>query len=130
MISDPIADLLTRLRNAEMAGAKKVEAPLSKEKTAILEVLKKYGYILSFEVVRSENSNHQNILIDLKREKGARTNYKRISKPGQRMYVKAEDLKPVKSGLGISIVSTSKGIISNVEAKKLHIGGELLCEIW
>lgn len=129
-MSDPIADLLTRIRNAEMAGAKKVLAPYSKEKEAILTVLKKYGYVYSFKTAKSKKGDFNDLVIDLMDNRSNKTYLTRISKPGQRIYVKHSDLKPVKSGLGIAIISTSKGIMSNVEAKKLQVGGEILCEIW
>jgi small subunit ribosomal protein S8 len=126
-MTDPIADLLTRIRNAEMANHLKVSIPHSKEKESILNVLKKYKYISDYKI---EEKKFKNIIVDLEEDKKSKTFYKRISTPGQRMYIKSTDIKPIKSGLGISIISTSKGIMSNIEAKKSKLGGELLCEIW
>jgi len=126
-MTDPIADLLTRIRNAEMANHLTVSIPHSIEKEAILRVLKKYRYILDY---KTEKSKFKNLSVSLANDKKAKTIYKRISKPGQRMYINVTDIKPVKSGLGIAIISTSKGVMSNIEAKKDKLGGELLCEVW
>jgi small subunit ribosomal protein S8 len=130
MVNDPIADLLTRVRNAELAKHSEVLIPHSVMKEAVLQVMKKYNYIKSYTEKKIAGKVYSNILIELDTDKLYRTYYKRISKPGQRMYVSAENVKPVKNGLGISVLSTSKGVMSNVEASKQKIGGELLCEIW
>jgi small subunit ribosomal protein S8 len=129
-MTDPIADLITRIRNAELARHASVIAPYSKIKDAILKVLKKYRYITDYKVVAIKDKTFKELHIILNTEKTGKTYYKRISRPGQRIYFKAADLKPVKSGLGISIVSTPKGVMSNIEATKENIGGEVICQVW
>lgn len=128
-MTDPIADLLTRLRNAGMAKKGEVIMPHSNEKESILKVMHKYRYIVSYEVLKDEKG-FKILKVTLDVKKNHETSYKRISSPGQRIFVHAADLKTVKSGLGIAIVSTSAGIMSNVEAKKKNTGGEILCEVW
>lgn len=127
MHSDPIADLLTRIRNASMAHHYSVSAPYSKLKAEVLRVMKQYGFIENFTV--EENDKFKQFDIVLKPERSS-TTFKKVSKPGQRIYVKNSDLKPIKRGLGIAILSTSKGVMSNVEARKQNLGGELICEIY
>jgi len=129
-MTGPIADLLTRIRNAELAKHKATVVPFSIEKESMLKVMEKHGYVKSFEVKKIADKVFKEILVELDPLKAHRTYYKRISKPGQRIYKHSEQIKAVKNGLGISIISTSHGIMSNVEAKKLKIGGEVLCEIW
>ena len=129
--TDPIADMLTRIRNAQVARHNSVLVPMSKTKKAIADILLREGFIASVEVVGEENK--QNLNIGLKYgERGAKviSGLKRISKPGLRIYVGAEDIPSVLSGLGIAIVSTSKGILTDKEARKLNIGGEVLCFVW
>lgn len=129
-ISDPIADMLTRMRNAINAGHVKVDIPSSKMKMAIAKILKDEGFIKNYKLI---DDNKQKILrIYLKYSadnQSAILQLKRISTPGRRVYIKAEDLKPVYNNMGIMILSTSKGIITNKAAKQLNIGGEALCEI-
>lgn len=127
MHTDPIADLLTRIRNAIKAHHQTTDVPHSGIKENILKVMKQHGFIENYEV--SEERGLKVIEITLK-ENAQDLIFKKISKPGQRIYIKNSELKPVKSGLGISIISTSKGIMSNSEAKKLNIGGEIICEIY
>jgi len=128
-MTDPIADLLTRIRNAELARHTTVTLSYSKMKEAILKVMAKYGFVKSYEVVKAENSKFNNLKVVLSK-KSYKSYYKRASKPGQRAYVSVGDIKPVKNGLGISILSTSKGVMSNVDARKENVGGEILCEVW
>ena len=123
---DPISDMLTRIRNAQSAGHKTVAIPLSKIKVEIARILKQEDYIGNYK--KLGKGNKKIIEIDLSQE--AIREIKRISKPGQRIYVKASGLKQVKSGYGISIVSTSKGLMTNREAYKARLGGEILFEIW
>jgi len=127
MYTDPIADLLTRIRNGLNAHHESVSVPHSVMKENILKVLKSKGFIKEFKV--SEKGAHKNIEIILDEEKKGIT-IKRISSPGQRIYVKSRDLKPVKSGLGIRVISTPKGVMSNVEASKQKLGGEIICEVY
>lgn len=126
MHTDPIADLLTRIRNAQAAHHQQVSAPYSKFKENLLSVIKKHGFIEDYKT--DQDGTHKTLIITLKEDSDPIT-LKRISKPGQRIYIKKEELKPVKSGLGISILSTSKGLLTNSEAHRQNTGGELICEI-
>lgn len=125
--SDPIADLLTRIRNAYMAGKESLVIPHSKTKVAILEVMKKRNFIHDYKEAKGEKFPEINVTLSADREG---ITLKRISKPGQRIYMKSNNLKKVNGGLGVAIVSTPKGIMSAQEAKKEKVGGELMCEIY
>ncbi len=129
-ITDPIADMLTRIRNAVKAGHLIVDVPSSKMKVSIAKILKDEGFIKNFKL---NDDNRQKILrIYLKyseENQPAILNLTRISKPGRRVYIKAEELTPIYNNIGIWIISTSKGIITNKTAKKMNVGGEILCEI-
>ena len=127
MTIDPIADMLTRMRNALNAKHKNVSVPVSKTKVAIAELLLKEGYIASYKV-EGEGIN-TNIVIDFKDNKVIQ-GLKRISKPGLRIYAGVEELPKVINGLGIAIISTNKGIITDREARKLGVGGEVLAYVW
>lgn len=127
MNTDPIADMLTRLRNATRAGHSHVRMPYSKIKLSVLEVLKKNRFIAEVKVEKS--GTFDEIMVTLAEDRTHNLELKRISKPGQRIYVKASEIRTVMSGLGISILSTPQGILSNKEARKRKVGGELLCEI-
>ncbi len=127
MMTDPIADMLTRIRNGVMAGHTKVDMPASKIKANICRVLKEEGFIKSFKIV-PKTDNHLDLRITLK--DGAIQGVQRVSKPGLRIYKGYDDLPRVLSGLGVSIVSTSKGIISSRKAKAIKAGGEILCNVW
>lgn len=131
MMTDPIADMLTRIRNALQIERPFVEIPSSRVKIGIAEALQREGYIWDFEVIEQQP---QNILrINLKYgPNGERVIQiiRRDSKPGRRLYKSLADMPEVLQGLGICILSTSKGILSNREAKKEHVGGELLCTVW
>ncbi len=129
--TDPIADMLTRIRNANSNKHKTVDVPASKMKVAIADILFKEGYIKSFEEI--SNDVQGTIRITLKYdEKGSRViaGIKRISKPGLRVYASKEELPRVLNGLGIAIVSTSKGIMTDREARKVGLGGEVLAYVW
>ena len=129
--TDPIADMLTRIRNANSAKHKTVDVPASKMKTAIAEILFKEGYIKSFELISNENQGIIRITLKYD-EKGARVidGIKRISKPGLRVYAGKEELPKVLNGLGIAIISTSKGWKTDKEAREAGMGGEVLAYIW
>jgi small subunit ribosomal protein S8 len=130
-MTDPIADMLTRIRNASQAKRKKVEIPASNMKKAIADVLLKEKYINDFKVV--EDQKQGMIHIQLKytgREDGAIMGLKRVSTPGRRVYVGKDEVPRVQGGLGTAILSTSRGILSDKESKKLGVGGEVLCYIW
>ena len=130
--TEPIADMLTRIRNANTSKHKTVDVPASNMKLGIAEILFKEGYIKSFEEIKEEN-NQGIIRITLKYdEKGKRVidGLRRISKPGLRVYASKEDLPRVLNGLGIAIISTSKGLKTDKEARELGVGGEVLAYIW
>ena len=124
---DPISDMLTRIRNAQSAGHKAVAIPLSKIKLEIAKILKREKYIDDYK--KLGKGNKKILEIDLKYPMAIKE-IKMVSKPGQRIYVKASGLKLVKSGYGVSIISTPKGLMTNKEAKKSGLGGEVLLEIW
>lgn len=131
MITDPIGDLLTRLRNAYLARIIEVKAPYSKLKAEILRILKKNKYIVDFEVI-DEDNNKKSLLIKLNdvRKTFYIPTFRRISKPGQRIYVWSKDIKKSRNGKWIYILSTSKWVITWYEARSLNVWGELLCEIF
>ncbi|MBN2296845.1 MAG: 30S ribosomal protein S8 [Pirellulales bacterium] len=131
MMTDPIADMLTRIRNAVRVEKPSVEMPLSKVKRGLAEVLKREGYIWDWEEIPDQPSNHLRIHLKYG-PNGERVIQKvrRVSKPGCRVYRGSGKLKPVLGGLGISIISTSRGVISDREARQRNLGGEVLCEIW
>ena len=130
-MQDPLGDMLTRIRNGHMAKKAMVECPMSKLRAAVLEVLKKEGFIRGYTV--KENENNKNILIiELKYFEGkpAIKEIKRASKPGLRLYSSSGDMPLNYGGLGISIVSTSNGLMSDHEARNANIGGEILCSVF
>lgn len=129
--TDPIAYMLTRIRNANSAKHKTVDVPASKMKTAIAEILFREGYIKSFEVISNENQGIIRITLKYD-EKGTRVidGIKRISKPGLRVYAGKEELPKVLNGLGIAIISTSKGLKTDKEAREAGMGGEVLAYVW
>ena len=131
MVTDPIADMLTRIRNANQMRYKEVEVPASKIKVEIARILKEEGFISEYKV---KKSNVQDVLVlNLKygeNKERVITGLKRISKPGLRVYVKAEDVPRVLNGLGIAIISTSKGLMKDKDAREQSLGGEVLAYIW
>ena len=130
-ITDPIADMLTRIRNANTSKHKTVDIPASNMKKAIAEILFEEGYIKAFEVIENENQGIIRITIKYD-EKGSRVidGLKRISKPGLRVYASNEELPRVLNGLGIALISTSKGIMTDKKAREQGIGGEVLAYVW
>jgi small subunit ribosomal protein S8 len=126
MMTDPIADMLTRIRNAGAVKHTKVDMPASKMKMSICKVLKEEGFIRGFKIVSADNKI--NIRVALKDE--AIVGLQRVSKPGLRIYKGYQDMPRVLSGLGVSIVSTSAGIVSSRKAKAMKLGGEVLCNVW
>jgi len=131
MMTDPIADMLTRIRNAVRVERPHVDLPLSKVKRGLAEVLKREGYIWDWEEVPTEPAKQLRLHLKYgpNGERVIRT-IRRISKPGRRVYSGSTQLKPVLGGLGISVISTSRGVISDREARQRKLGGEVLCEIW
>ena len=131
MMTDPIADMLTRIRNAVRVERPHVDMPLSNVKRGVAEVLKREGYIWDYKEIEDKPVNQ--LRIELKYgPNGERVirHLKRVSKPGSRVYRGADKLRPVLNGLGISILSTSRGLISDREARQRNVGGEVLCELW
>ena len=129
-LSDPIGDMLTRIKNSQMRNHKKVEMPSSNFKAKIADVLKNEGYINNFNV---ENNDNKNILIiDLKYNSGSPviSVIERVSRPGRRIFSSAESLPKINNGLGIAIVSTPKGVMTDIEARKQKIGGEVICKVF
>lgn len=129
-LTDPIADMLTRIRNANAVMHEKVDVPFSKMKERIAEILKEQGYISNYKIVT--DGTKQNIRVYLKYDGKERVikGIKRISKPGRRVYSSVEDMPRVLSGLGITIVSTSKGIVTDKVARMENVGGEVLAFVW
>ena len=131
MYTDPISDYLTRIRNAVKAQKKTVEIPASQTKKKITEILLKHSFIGDFKVVETPNKQGS-IVIKLKyyKDESVIVGLERVSKPGIRKYVSNTDLPRVLNGLGIAIISTSKGLMTDKEARSLNIGGEVVCNIW
>ena len=130
-MTDPVADMLTRIRNANTVGHKTVDVPASKIKKNLAEILLKEGYIAGFEVeeLQPQSVIHIQMKYGPNKEKVI-TGIKRISKPGLKVYAKKEELPKVLGGLGIAIISTSNGLITDKEARKLGVGGEVVCYVW
>ncbi|MFC1837815.1 30S ribosomal protein S8 [Thermodesulfobacteriota bacterium] len=130
-MSDPLADMLTRIRNAGMVRYETVDVPMSNLKVGVAKVLREEGYINNYEIIEDNKQGTLRIMLKYgPNNEKVITGIRRVSKPGLRKYVKADDIPKVLSGLGISILSTSKGIVTDREARRLHIGGEILCEAW
>ncbi|MDA8020824.1 MAG: 30S ribosomal protein S8 [Thermoanaerobaculia bacterium] len=130
-MTDPIADLLTRIRNALMSKHDRLDVPSSKLKRNICALLKQEGYIQDFEVI--DQSPQDSLRIFLRYTDAgtpAMRRMSRVSKPGRRVYRGADDIKPVLNGLGTAIVSTSRGLLTDRQAREMRVGGEILCEIW
>ncbi len=132
MLTDPIADLLTQIRNAVKVSKAKVELPNSMMKGAICQALKKEGFIRGHNVIRHGKKKILEIYLKYSQEgEPIITHLERVSKPGRREYIKKEDVPgTIRGGLGICILSTSKGVVTNVEARRLGVGGEILCYVW
>lgn len=128
MIIDPIADLLTRVRNGYLSRLARVEIPYSAIKSELLRVMKKNGYIVSYE--KSEDGRTLVAELNDVRTTKYVPSFRRISSPGQRIYVKSSDIKKSRNGLGVYVLSTPKGVVTGYEAHALGVGGELLCEIY
>ena len=131
-MTDPIADYLTRIRNAYMAGKKVVEVPSSKMKVALTQILFEKGYILSYKVVEAQPQNTIKIALKYHPQPKAAAikHIERVSTPGLRQYADVENMPRVLNGLGIAILSTSKGVITDKEAKELGVGGEVICYVY
>jgi small subunit ribosomal protein S8 len=131
MLSDPIADMLTRIRNAVSVERPHVDIPLSKVKRGLADVLKREGYIWDWQVIEAEPV--QQLRLELKYGPNGEhviQSIKRVSKPGRRVYRGSQDLRPILNGMGITVLSTSSGVVSDREARQKKLGGEVLCEVW
>jgi small subunit ribosomal protein S8 len=130
-MTDPIADMFTRIRNGSKAKFEKVDIPSSRLKREILKILKEEGFIKNFKVVTDEQK-HEAIRVFLKYDNSRNEviHVRRVSKPGRRVYVGNDRIPSVMSGLGLSVLSTSKGILTDKDARKANVGGEVLCHVW
>jgi len=130
-MTDPIADMLTRIRNANMVKHQKVDIPSSTMKVNIASVLKQEGYIKNYKVISDNLQGVLRIYLKYINDKdGVINEIKRVSKPGGRVYLKSDEIPVVKSGLGVAIISTSKGIVTDSVARKAGLGGEIVCTVW
>ncbi|HEY65849.1 MAG TPA: 30S ribosomal protein S8 [Caldilineae bacterium] len=131
MMTDPIADMLTRIRNASMVGHKQVMMPSSKVKVAIARILKEEGFIQNYQVTRDRPQPQLRIILKYDQDrKPVITGMKRISKPGRRVYVKRQEIPWVLRGMGIAILSTPRGVMTDRQARRLGVGGEVICYVW
>ena len=130
-LMDPIGDMLTRIRNGQTRLLSKVEMPSSNLRLKILEVLKTEGFIASYHIEKKEN-NKISLIVDLKYYEGSPVikDIRRISKPGRRVYSRATSIPRIQNGLGLAIISTNKGVMSDIEARKNNIGGEIICRVF
>ena len=128
---DPIGDMITRIRNAQMRALNNVSIPSSKFRARILDILKQEGYISNYKFL-SDSKNKGSLLVDLKYNNGSPVikEIKRVSKPGRRIYAKADSIAKIQNGLGLAIVSTSKGIMSDNDARIKNVGGEIICSVF
>jgi len=129
-VTDPIADFLTRIRNAARAKKVRVQIPSSKLKVNLAEILKTHGYIIDYEILDDNKQKKINMVLKYKNGIPAITGLKRISKPGLRVYKSADQLPRVLNGLGTAVISTPEGLLTDKEARKQLIGGEIVCYIW
>lgn len=130
-MTDPIADFLTRIRNAHLAKHDRLELPASKIKLELSQLLKDEGYIQNYEVIAGSPVDQIRIFLRYGKDgTPAITRMQRVSKPGRRVYRGASDIRPVLSGMGVGVLSTSKGLLTDAQAREQRVGGELLCEIW
>ena len=129
-LSDPIGDMIARIKNAQSRNHKKVQLPSSKFKVKIAEVLKSEGYIIDYKV--SQETNKPYLEISLKYNSGnpVISSIKRVSKPGRRIFSRAESLPKINNGLGIAIISTPKGVMTDIDARKQKVGGEIICKVF
>ena len=130
-IIDPVGDMFTRIRNGQLRSLSKVEIPSSKFRLKILEVLKNEGFISNYYIEKKEN-NKSSLIVDLKYYEGTQVikEIKRVSKPGRRVYSRADSIPRIQNGLGVAILSTNKGVMSDIDARKNNIGGEVICRVF
>lgn len=130
MLTDPIADMITRIRNAAVVSKESVDIPASKMKLNIADILLKEGYIKGYRVIEDDKQGLLRVNLKYYNSRHVITGIERVSKPGRRIYKGANDILPVRKGLGISIVSTSKGVMTDHKAKANNVGGEVLIRVW
>ncbi len=130
-LADPISDMITRIRNAQLRELHHVKIPNSNFRAKILEVLKQEGYIINYKYL-SDSKNKNSLIVDLKYYNGSPVikEIKRVSKPGRRIYAKATSISKIQNGLGLAIISTSKGIMSDNDARVKNVGGEIICRVF
>jgi small subunit ribosomal protein S8 len=129
-MTDPIADMLTRVRNASTRRFETVDIPASKLKVSLAQVLKDEGFIRDFKQVSDDKQGMLRVFLKYERGRGVIVGIKRVSKPGRRIYVRSDEIPPVLGGLGVSILSTSRGVMTDRQARRGNVGGELLCTVW
>ena len=130
-MTDPIADLFTRIRNAHLAKHDRLDLPASKVKVELCRLLKEEGYIKSFRVLERQPADQLRVFLRYTPEGDpAIQTLRRVSRPGRRVYMKADQVRPVLNGLGLGIISTSQGLLSDTQARDRRVGGEVLCEVW
>ena len=129
-LTDPIGDMIARIKNAQVRNHKKVDLPSSKFKIKILDILKAEGFIIDYKI--NDENNKSTIKVDLKYHSGnpVISTFQRISKPGRRIFSSAESLPKINNGLGIAIVSTPKGVMTDIDARKQKVGGEIICKVF
>jgi|TARA_B100000902_G_scaffold49757_1_gene56545 small subunit ribosomal protein S8 len=129
-LSDPIGDMIARVKNAQARNHKKVDLPLSNFKKKIADILKNEGFIRDFKILENENKN--TLSLELKYHSGnpVISNFERVSKPGRRIFSSADSLPKINNGLGIAIVSTPKGVMTDIDARKQKVGGEIICKVF
>jgi small subunit ribosomal protein S8 len=130
-MTDPLADMFTRIRNGSKAKFEKVDIPSSQLKREVAKILKEEGFIKNFKVI-TDDQQHEMIRVFLKYDESRKgiIHLRRVSKPGRRIYTKSDRIPSVMGGLGISILSTPKGVLADRSARKIHVGGEVLCHVW
>ena len=129
-LSDPIGDMLARLKNSQMRNHKKIELPSSKFKAKIAEILKSEGYIIDYKVTAFENKSNLHISLKYSSGNPVISSIERVSKPGRRIFSSADSLPKVNNGLGIAIISTPKGVMTDIDARKQKVGGEIICKVF
>ncbi len=129
-LSDPIGDMLARIKNSQMRNHKMLKLPSSKFKTRIAEILKSEGYIIDYEVKSDQNKTNLHISLKYSSGNPVISSIERVSKPGRRIFSRADNLPKVNNGLGIAIISTPKGVMTDIDARKQKIGGEIICKVF
>jgi len=130
MLTDPIADMLTRIRNAVRIKAEKVDMPISKMKLEIAKILKEEGFIRAYKILKDRKQGILRVIPKYTEDESVITGIKRISKPGRRVYIGSDKIPKVMGGLGVAILTTSKGILSDRSCRRDNIGGEIICNVW